>query len=69
VGPLYVATGTSDIGQYNPLPNGKMGPAPAAFPIYWSRDLATWYFANYIFPRIGHLFERLAFGLSAEGSL
>ena len=53
-GPLYVATGTSDIGQYNPLPNGTMGPAPAAFPIYWSRDLATWYFANYIFPH-GHV--------------
>src|SRR5450759_4978871 len=53
-GPLYVATGTSDIGQYNPLANGTMGPAPDAFPIYWSRDLATWYVANYIFPH-GHV--------------
>jgi len=53
-GPLYVATGTSDVGQFNPLANRTMGPVPAAFPIYWSRDLATWYFANYVFPP-GHV--------------
>jgi hypothetical protein len=53
-GRQYVAACTSDFGQDNPQPRKhRMGPVPAAFPIYVSKDLQHWRFVNYIFPR-GH---------------
>lgn len=50
-GSEYVATCTSDYGQDNVLPNGKMGYVKAAFPIYVSTDLVHWRFVNYILTR------------------
>jgi arabinan endo-1,5-alpha-L-arabinosidase len=50
-GHQYVAACTSDFGQHNPEPREhRMGPVPAAFPIYVSSDLQHWRFVNYIFP-------------------
>jgi hypothetical protein len=50
-GRQYVAACTSDFGQDNPEPRKhRMGPVPAAFPIYVSTDLQHWRFVNYIFP-------------------
>lgn len=46
-----IETSSSDLGQYNRLPDGGFGKYPAAFPIYESKDGGThWKFMNYVFP-------------------
>jgi len=50
-GKLYVASCTSDFGEYNPLPGQRrFGTVAAAFPLYVSSDLKHWRFSGYIFP-------------------